>query len=90
MDSHLLLQWRKYGEKIVRDTPNPRSYYKCSDTSCPARKTVEVDRDGNMINTEYKRGLSEHVHKHAPFAFNVRPSTATSSDRDNFCSKVYL
>jgi len=53
------MQWRKYGEKIVKDTPNPRSYYKCSDTSCPARKTVEVDKDGNMINTEYKVCMPE-------------------------------
>ena len=48
------LQWRKYGEKIVKDCPNPRSYYKCSDVSCPARKTVELDKSGKLLNAEYK------------------------------------
>jgi len=34
------VQWRKYGEKIVRDSVNPRSYYKCSDQNCPAKKVI--------------------------------------------------
>lgn len=47
------LQWRKYGEKHVKGSANPRSYYKCSNQGCPARKTVER-AEGAIIATEYK------------------------------------
>ncbi|MEW5306393.1 MAG: hypothetical protein WDW36_008861 [Sanguina aurantia] len=52
-------QWRKYGEKIVKGNPNPRSYYKCSDASCKAKKIVERNAGGDIISTQYKE---EHKH----------------------------
>ncbi|GKV23176.1 hypothetical protein SLEP1_g32939 [Rubroshorea leprosula] len=34
--------WRKYGQKLIRGSPYPRSYYKCSSSKgCLARKQVE-------------------------------------------------
>ncbi|KAL4554525.1 hypothetical protein LXL04_039356 [Taraxacum kok-saghyz] len=36
--------WRKYGQKQMKDNENPRSYYKCSDRNCSMRKKVEKTR----------------------------------------------
>eukprot|EP00882_Tetradesmus_deserticola_P017987 GHRQ01019298.1.p1 GENE.GHRQ01019298.1~~GHRQ01019298.1.p1 ORF type:complete len:345 (+),score=110.01 GHRQ01019298.1:151-1035(+) len=53
-------QWRKYGEKIVKGSPCPRSYYKCSQPGCPAKKIVERDNITALVTgTEYK---GDHNH----------------------------
>ncbi|KAF7830435.1 putative WRKY transcription factor 50 [Senna tora] len=38
-------KWRKYGKKMVKNSPNPRNYYRCSVEGCPVKKRVERDRD---------------------------------------------
>jgi hypothetical protein len=45
----------RYGEKIVKGSPCPRSYYKCSQPNCSAKKIVERDSNSGMVTgTEYK------------------------------------
>ncbi|XP_054822668.1 probable WRKY transcription factor 50 [Prosopis cineraria] len=53
-------KWRKYGKKSVKNSPNPRNYYKCSYGGCGVKKRVERDReDSSYVITSY-----EGVHNH--------------------------
>ncbi|KAF2297796.1 hypothetical protein GH714_003065 [Hevea brasiliensis] len=53
-------KWRKYGKKSVKNSPNPRNYYKCSSGGCNVKKRVERDReDSRYVITTY-----EGVHNH--------------------------
>ncbi|KAG9455162.1 hypothetical protein H6P81_008066 [Aristolochia fimbriata] len=51
--------WRKYGQKQVKGSENPRSYYKCTFPSCPTKKKVERSLDGQITEIVYK-GTHNH------------------------------
>ncbi|CAL0334959.1 unnamed protein product [Lupinus luteus] len=46
--------WRKYGQKQVKGSENPRSYYKCTYPNCPTKKKVERGLDGQITEIVYK------------------------------------
>eukprot|EP01130_Rhizamoeba_saxonica_P001547 TRINITY_DN11391_c0_g1_i1.p1 TRINITY_DN11391_c0_g1~~TRINITY_DN11391_c0_g1_i1.p1 ORF type:complete len:395 (+),score=73.95 TRINITY_DN11391_c0_g1_i1:1-1185(+) len=55
-------RWRKYGQKSVKNSPFPRSYYKCTVTGCTAKKQVEkfIDESGEeKLQTSF---IGEHIH----------------------------
>ncbi|CAH9124810.1 unnamed protein product [Cuscuta epithymum] len=55
--------WRKYGQKPIKGSPYPRSYYRCSSAKgCLARKQVEKSnsKPGMFIVTY----TAEHSHSH--------------------------
>ncbi|OEL26928.1 putative WRKY transcription factor 50 [Dichanthelium oligosanthes] len=54
-------KWRKYGKKAVKNSPNPRNYYRCSSEGCGVKKRVERDRDDpRYVITTYD-GIHNHV-----------------------------
>ncbi|KAF8118575.1 hypothetical protein N665_0004s0056 [Sinapis alba] len=53
-------RWRKYGQKAVKNSPYPRSYYRCTTQKCNVKKRVERSyQDPTVVITTYE---SQHNH----------------------------
>ncbi|KAK2987874.1 hypothetical protein RJ640_025641 [Escallonia rubra] len=52
--------WRKYGQKQVKASEYPRSYYRCTNLNCPVKKKVERSVDGQISEITYK---GQHNHE---------------------------
>lgn len=51
--------WRKYGQKHVKGSEFPRSYYKCTHPNCEVKKLFERSHDGQITEIVYK-GTHDH------------------------------
>ena len=51
--------WKKYGQKQLKGSEFPRSYYKCTHPNCPVKKQVECSNEGEITEIMYK---GDHNH----------------------------
>lgn len=73
-------KWRKYGKKSVKNSPNPRNYYRCSTEGCNVKKRVERDKDDpSYVVTTY-----EGMHNH------VSPSTVYYASQDAASGRFFV
>ncbi|KAL1549082.1 WRKY transcription factor [Salvia divinorum] len=75
--------WRKYGQKQVKGSENPRSYYKCTFANCPTKKKVERNLDGYITEIVYKgshnHGKPHSTRRSSSSNNNVAESTTTDN-----------
>ncbi|CAM0944999.1 unnamed protein product [Alopecurus aequalis] len=69
-------KWRKYGQKVVKNSLHPRSYFRCTHSNCRVKKRVErLSTDCRMVITTY-----EGRHTHSPC-----DDTSPSGDHTTTC-----
>ncbi|RDX78908.1 putative WRKY transcription factor 2, partial [Mucuna pruriens] len=82
--------WRKYGQKQVKGSEYPRSYYKCTQPNCQVKKKVERSHDGQITEIIYK-GAHNHAKpypSHRGSALSTDEISDMGEDRDNTFAKV--
>ncbi|KAD6453976.1 hypothetical protein E3N88_08682 [Mikania micrantha] len=52
--------WRKYGQKVVKGSEHPRSYYKCTHPNCEVKKIFERSYTTGQITEIVYKGTHDH------------------------------
>ncbi|XP_008776831.1 probable WRKY transcription factor 48 [Phoenix dactylifera] len=65
-------RWRKYGQKAVKNSHSPRSYYRCTSAMCGVKKRVERSSvDPTVVITTYE---GQHTHPSPVVPRGVHPA----------------
>ncbi|KAB1227727.1 putative WRKY transcription factor 57 [Morella rubra] len=76
-------QWKKYGQKFIRNIGKVRSYFKCQRSNCTAKKRAEW----STSEPDNIRVVYEGVHSHAlpaPESGSSRPGTDSSLNANQY------
>ncbi|KDP22813.1 hypothetical protein JCGZ_00400 [Jatropha curcas] len=73
--------WRKYGQKQVKGSENPRSYYKCTFPNCPTKKKVERSLDGQITEIVYKGSHNHHKPQSRSSSQAMQGASSEKSDQ---------
>lgn len=78
--------WRKYGQKLVKGSVFPRSYYKCTHPNCDVKKIFERSHDGKIREIIYK---GNHYHPKPQPSRRNSASTNIPNQSDKASSSVF-
>ncbi|XP_078430087.1 uncharacterized protein LOC144702080 isoform X2 [Wolffia australiana] len=81
--------WRKYGQKQVKGSEHPRSYYKCTHPSCPVKKMIERSRSGQLAGIIY-RGEHNHPEPQSSKRLQSTPQARSGSEERPWTNGVHV
>ncbi|XP_071691085.1 probable WRKY transcription factor 57 [Rutidosis leptorrhynchoides] len=93
-------RWRKYGQKAVKNSPFPRSYYRCTNSKCTVKKRIErSSTNPTTVITTYEGqhchhivgfpiGLISHEGAYARYLLSSSTSQHLIYPRSQLCDQV--
>lgn len=80
--------WRKYGQKHVKGSEFPRSYYKCTHPNCEVKKLFERSHDGQITEIIYK-GSHDHPKPQPSRRYSAGSTMTMLEERSDKASPLF-